>query len=121
MKSGAKAATFDTAGGGVLGEGTALLVEAETMLGVGLNTAAGRTAYLAGFHAAQALIFERDGKVLKTHRGVIAEFLKLTKDDQTLKSSDSIVPVAHLQPQSHRGLRNGTRFRGLGGARGRNH
>ena len=35
-----------------------LLAEAETMLGVGLNDAAGRTAYLAGFHAAQAFIFE---------------------------------------------------------------
>ena len=42
-----------------------LLAEADTMLGVGLNEAAGRTAYLAGFHAAQALIFERTGKVLK--------------------------------------------------------
>ena len=33
-----------------------LLVRADTMLGVGLNDDAGRTAYLAGFHAAQALI-----------------------------------------------------------------
>ena len=58
-----------------------LIAEAEIMLGVGLNEAAGRSAYLAGFHAAQALIFERGGKVLKTHRGVQAEFLRLTKDD----------------------------------------
>lgn len=29
---------------------------------------AARTAYLAGFHAAQALIFERARKVAKTHR-----------------------------------------------------
>ena len=54
------------------------------MLGVGLNDAAGRTAYLAGFHAAQALIFERIGRVLKTHRGVQTEFLRLTKDDPNL-------------------------------------
>jgi uncharacterized protein (UPF0332 family) len=40
-----------------------LLAEADVMLSVGLNDAAGRTAYLAGFHAAQAFIFERDGKV----------------------------------------------------------
>lgn len=51
------------------------------MLGAGLNDAAGRTAYLAGSHAAQAFIFERDGRVFKTHRGVQAEFLRLTKDD----------------------------------------
>lgn len=54
------------------------------MLGVGLNDAAGRTAYLARFHAAQTLIFERHGKVLKTHHGVHTEFLRLTKDDPRL-------------------------------------
>jgi len=51
------------------------------MLAVALNEAAGRTAYLAGFHAAQAFLFERDGKILKSHRGVQAAFLRLTKDD----------------------------------------
>jgi hypothetical protein len=30
-------------------------------------------AYLAGLHAAQALIFERTGKVIKRHRGVQRE------------------------------------------------
>ena len=54
------------------------------MLNVGLNDAAGRTAYLAGFHAAQAFIFERAGKVFKTHHGVQTEFLRLTKDDPRL-------------------------------------
>lgn len=58
-----------------------LLVRADTMLGVGLNDDAGRTAYLAGFHAAQAFIFERMGKVFKSHKGVQTEFLRLTKDD----------------------------------------
>ena len=52
------------------------------MLGVALYDPAGRTAYLAGFHAAQALIFERLGKVMKTHHGVQAEFLRLTKDEE---------------------------------------
>ena len=47
-----------------------LLTEADIMLGVGLNDAAGRTGYLAAFHAAQAFIFERTGKVFKTHHGV---------------------------------------------------
>jgi uncharacterized protein (UPF0332 family) len=58
-----------------------LLDQAETMLHVGLYEAAGRTAYLAGYHAAQAFIFERVGKVFKTHAGVHTEFLRLTKDD----------------------------------------
>jgi ribosomal protein S18 acetylase RimI-like enzyme len=51
------------------------------MLTAGLNYDAGRAAYLAAFHAAQAIIFERSGKVVKTHRGVNIEFLRLTKDD----------------------------------------
>jgi len=58
-----------------------LLVEADTMLKVGLNDAAGRTAYLAGYHVAQAFVFERLRKVSKTHNGVQSEFLRLTKDD----------------------------------------
>jgi uncharacterized protein (UPF0332 family) len=64
-----------------------LLDQAETMLRVGLYEAAGRTAYLAGYHAAQAFIFERIGKVFKTHAGVQTEFLKLTKDDPVLTAN----------------------------------
>lgn len=58
-----------------------LLGDAETMLGVDLTDAAGRTAYLAGFHAAQALIFETHSRVFKTHTGVRTEFARLVKDD----------------------------------------
>jgi uncharacterized protein (UPF0332 family) len=61
-----------------------LLAEAEAMLGIGLVDAAGRTAYLAGFHAAQALIFECTGRAVKTHRGAQAEFLRLTYGDPRL-------------------------------------
>jgi hypothetical protein len=43
-----------------------LLVQAGTMLEAGLPDAAGRTAYLAGLHAAQALIFERGGRIIST-------------------------------------------------------
>lgn len=57
------------------------LERGQVMLGSGLNDDAGRAAYLAAFHAAQAVIFERTGKVVKTHRGVQSEFLRLTKDD----------------------------------------
>ncbi len=58
-----------------------LLDQAETMLGVGLNEAAGRTAYLAGLHAAQALIFEATGRVFKKHATVQSEFGRLVKDE----------------------------------------
>jgi uncharacterized protein (UPF0332 family) len=58
-----------------------LLQHAQKMLAIGLNEDAGRTAYLAGFHAAQALIFETHGRVFKTHSGVQAEFGRLVKND----------------------------------------
>jgi uncharacterized protein (UPF0332 family) len=73
-----------------------LLAEAEAMLGIGLADAAGRTAYLAGFHAAQALIFERTGRAVKTHRGAQAEFLRLTHDDPRLDPGLRV-----FLPQSH--------------------
>ena len=51
------------------------------MLAVALNEAAGRTAYLAGLHAAQALIFETTGRVFKRHATVQREFGRLVKDE----------------------------------------
>ena len=42
---------------------------------------AGRAAYLAGLHGAQALIFEHTGNIIKRHRGVQRELGRLTKDD----------------------------------------
>ena len=61
-----------------------LLAEADAIFDIHLNEAAGRTAYLAGFHAAQAFIFEHTGKTPKTHAGVHTEFLRLTKEEQRL-------------------------------------
>jgi uncharacterized protein (UPF0332 family) len=58
-----------------------LLDQAATMLGVNLIEAAGRTAYLAGLHAAQALIFENTGRIYKSHAGAHGEFSRLVKDD----------------------------------------
>jgi hypothetical protein len=40
-----------------------------TMLTVDLTEDAGRAAYLAGYQAAEAFIFERTGKATKTHKG----------------------------------------------------
>ena len=58
-----------------------LLDNADTMLRVGLNEAAGRTAYLAGLHAAQALIFEMTDRVFKRHSTVHRELGRLVRDD----------------------------------------
>ena len=57
------------------------LERGQTMLAAGLNYDAGRATYLAAFHASQAIIFERTGKVAKTNKGVNIEFLRVTKDD----------------------------------------
>ena len=58
-----------------------LLDEANAILRIDLYEAAGRTAYLAGFHAAQVLIFETSGHIYKSHSGVHGEFSRLAKDD----------------------------------------
>jgi uncharacterized protein (UPF0332 family) len=54
------------------------LNRSRAILAIGLGEEAGRAAYLAAFHAAQALIFEQTGRVAKTHRGVHGQFLRLT-------------------------------------------
>jgi uncharacterized protein (UPF0332 family) len=58
-----------------------LLGDAEVILSVNRYEAAGRTAYLAGFHAAQAFIFEINDRVYKSHGGLQGEFSRLVKDD----------------------------------------
>jgi uncharacterized protein (UPF0332 family) len=58
-----------------------LLAEADILLVINLNEAAARTAYLAGFHAAQALISERTGRGVKSHSGVKTEFHRLVRGD----------------------------------------
>jgi uncharacterized protein (UPF0332 family) len=54
------------------------------MLTMQYYDAAGRSAYLAGFHAAQGLISEKTGRAVKTHKGVRVELHRLTKDDPRL-------------------------------------
>jgi uncharacterized protein (UPF0332 family) len=57
------------------------LAHSEAILAIALGDEAGRAAYPAIFHAAQALIHERTGHEAKTHRGVHVQFARLTKDD----------------------------------------
>jgi uncharacterized protein (UPF0332 family) len=60
------------------------LSHGEAILGIGLGEEAARTAHLAAFHAAQALIYERTGHEAKTHRGVHRQFALLSKDETGL-------------------------------------
>ena len=54
---------------------------------VNLNDGSGRAAYIACFHAAQPFIFENTGKAAKTHKGVRAEFVRLTRDDRRVDAA----------------------------------
>lgn len=66
---------------GYLAKARKCLANSQASLGFGLNNDAGRGAYLAAFHAAQALIFETTGKAAKTHQGVQSEFHRLARNN----------------------------------------
>lgn len=57
------------------------LSDARQIAGIGLAKVAARSAYYAAFHAAEALIVEKTGKVAKSHSGVRSEFARLARDD----------------------------------------
>jgi uncharacterized protein (UPF0332 family) len=63
------------------------LSNARISLGVNLSNDAGRGAYLAVFHCAQAFIFERAGHFAKTHQGVQREFHRLARDDPRIDTT----------------------------------
>lgn len=56
-------------------------MKAEDMLATGWPDEGGRAAYLAGLHAAQAVIVERTGRIIKRHRGVRNEVWRLLKNE----------------------------------------
>ena len=58
--------------------------DANRILAIGISRQAARLAYYALFHAAQALIFERTGKVAKTHKGVGRLFHKVAAAEPML-------------------------------------
>lgn len=64
-----------------LAKASEFVAKAAHALGGGWADEAGRAAYLAGLHAAQALVFERTGSVVKRHRGVQNALYRLTKDE----------------------------------------
>jgi uncharacterized protein (UPF0332 family) len=64
-----------------LSKARATLGDAIQIAALPLPHIAAREAYLAVFHAAEALIFEQTGKVAKTHRGVRGEFARLARTE----------------------------------------
>ena len=72
------------------------LSRARTILAAEIGEDAGRNAYLAASHAAQALIAERTGKNAKTHRGVHAQFARLTRKEPRLDAE-----LRQFLPQSY--------------------
>ncbi len=58
-----------------------LVARAPALLADGYVEEAARAAYMAGFHAAQAMLFEREDRVFKTHGGVQSEFHKAVRND----------------------------------------
>ena len=57
------------------------VARARTIFAAGVPDVAAREAYLAAFHAAQALIAERTGRNARTHKGVHVQFARLTRNE----------------------------------------
>ncbi len=68
-----------------LGKAAQSLREARAVAEIGYYEAAGRAAYLAAFHTAQALVLARTDKVAKTHSGLRSEFSRLVKEDPVME------------------------------------
>ncbi|MCE2965260.1 MAG: HEPN domain-containing protein [Alphaproteobacteria bacterium] len=58
------------------------LVEAKLLLPMELYETAGRLAYMAAFHAAQAYIFSCNKRAVKTHSGVRSELARLLTEQK---------------------------------------
>jgi uncharacterized protein (UPF0332 family) len=71
------------------------LTRAKIILGAGVGEDAGRDAYLAAFHAAQAFILARSGKVVKTHRGVHRLYSQLAKTEPRLAEFSRFLSQAY--------------------------
>jgi uncharacterized protein (UPF0332 family)/predicted nucleotidyltransferase len=64
-----------------------LLSEAKAILDLDIPEQAARIAYSAAFNSAQALIFERGGRAVKTHRGARVRFAELTRSEPSIDAA----------------------------------
>jgi uncharacterized protein (UPF0332 family) len=71
------------------------LDEAGKIAAIGLANVAGRSAYYAAFHTAEAWIMERTGKVALSHKGVRIEFARLAKDEPVLREFTAFLARAY--------------------------
>ena len=51
---------------------------------VDLTEDAGRPAYFVAYHAAEAVIFDRTGRVTRTHKGAHSEFARLAVNEPAI-------------------------------------
>ncbi|HWN51900.1 MAG TPA: HEPN domain-containing protein [Xanthobacteraceae bacterium] len=66
------------------------LNDARKIAAIGLAKVAARVAYYAAFHAAEAFIVERTGKIAKTHSGVRSEFARLARETPEIDKAFSV-------------------------------
>jgi uncharacterized protein (UPF0332 family) len=71
------------------------LRRARIILDAGVGEDAGRDAYLAAFHAAQAFIHARSGRAVKTHRGVQTRFSMLVLNEPRLMEFQRFLSQAY--------------------------
>jgi uncharacterized protein (UPF0332 family) len=71
------------------------LARAKIILDAGVGEDAGRDAYLAAFHAAQALILARSGRVVKTHRCVQRVVSQLARSEAELREFSRFLSQAY--------------------------
>jgi len=78
------------------------LSDAKQILAIHIPRQAARLAYYAQFHGAQALIFERTGKIAKTHKGVQTLFHRLIKQEAAIGSglAGDLSASYHFNPTS---------------------
>jgi uncharacterized protein (UPF0332 family) len=58
---------------------------------------AGRDAYMAAFHAAQAVLLARTGRVAKTHNGVRTEISRVAREAASSALATATSLVAHAE------------------------
>ena len=63
------------------------LKEARVLAVNSFPDAAGRAAYLAAYHAAQAFVFNSTGKAAKSHNGLRSEFARLARAEPRIERS----------------------------------
>jgi uncharacterized protein (UPF0332 family) len=80
--------TYEAAGNrAYIAKARQALKEARIVAANDLPDAAGRAAYLAAYHAAQAFMFDATGKVAKSHNGVRSEFARLARAEPRIDRS----------------------------------